>query len=44
MKKILIYFGDQSQKTDAVKQALNEINADYHILSDKDITQKVGTL
>lgn len=44
MKKILIYLGDQQQKAEALTLALNEIQADFHILSDSEITEKTGAL
>ena len=44
MKKIIINFGDQTDKQAVVEQVLNQLNADYRILQDHELGQRVGTL
>ncbi len=44
MKKIIIYFGDQTDKQAVVEQVLNQLNADYRVLQDHELGQRVGTL
>ena len=44
MKKIIIYFGDQTDKQAVVEQVLDQLNADYRVLQDHGLGQRVGTL
>ena len=43
MKKIIIYFGDQTDKQAVVEQVLDQLNADYRVLQDHELGQRVGT-
>ncbi len=44
MKRILIYFGDEQQKQPIVEQVLKDMHADYRILKDADLNQRVANL
>lgn len=40
MKKIIIYFGDQTDKQAVVEQVLDQLNADYRVLQDHELGQQ----
>lgn len=44
MKRMIVYFGDELQKQPYVEQTLKELHADYRIIRDEELNQRVGTL